>query len=192
MMWVFLSAVSHGSLVGVGGLRRWRHCRCGGAQQTGTRQAGTPNSILPCPPCYHPFWLLQVMAASMIEDEVVKTKGLTLMDVEATRRLRARLRTPEAQGKAERLMDIVGTISHGRGPTMGARQLWARMSGSMHRLRRAAHALLASAEPDELNYILCTINAPAMVEVCSRTTMDLLTCERLPELATETRCGWAA
>lgn len=78
----------------------------------------------------------------MIEDEVVKSKGLTLMDVEATRRLRGRLRMPEAQGKAERLMDIVGTISHGRGATLGARQLWARMSGTMRRLRHSLHALL--------------------------------------------------
>ncbi|KAI7837292.1 hypothetical protein COHA_008906 [Chlorella ohadii] len=138
-------------------------------------------------------FLSAIMAASMIEDEVVKSKGLTLMDIEATQRLRARLRTPEAQarvhtgGKAERLMDIVGTISHGRGATLGARQLWARMSGTMRRLRRALHALLQQAEADELNYILCTINAPAMVEVCSRATMDLLTRERLPELTTETR-----
>ncbi|KAL4427949.1 hypothetical protein ABPG75_002038 [Micractinium tetrahymenae] len=132
-------------------------------------------------------FLSAIMAASMIEDEVVKTKGLTLLDIESTSRLRARLRTPEAQGKAERLMDIVSTISHGRGATLGARQLWARMSGTMRRLRRIMHALLQQAEADELNYILCTINAPAMVEVCSRSTMDLLTRERLPELATETR-----
>jgi hypothetical protein len=132
-------------------------------------------------------FLSAIMAASMIEDEVVKSKGLTLMDIEATQRLRARLRTPEAQGKAERLMDIVGTISHGRGATLGARQLWARMSGTMRRLRRSLHTVLQQAEADELNYILCTINAPAMVEVCSRATMDLLTRERLPELTTETR-----
>lgn len=101
-------------------------------------------------------------------------------------------------------MDIVGTISHGRGATLGARQLWARMSGTMRRLRRSLHTLLQQvgsrvrgmvgrmhrscctlvlppsaaplhltppapafpqAEADELNYILCTINAPAMVEV---------------------------
>ena len=43
------------------------------------------------------------------------------------------------------------------------------------------------AEGDELNYILCTINAPAMVEVCSRATMEMLTQRRLPELTTETR-----
>ncbi|EFN58086.1 expressed protein [Chlorella variabilis] len=150
-------------------------------------------------------FLSAIMAASMIEDEVVKSKGLTLMDVEATRRLRSRLRTPEAQGKAERLMDIVGTISHGRGATLGARQLWARMSGTMRRLRRSLHSLLqqarrrgglaggagaaGAAEADELNYILCTINAPAMVEVCSRATLELLTRERLPELTTETRHG---
>ena len=67
------------------------------------------------------------------------------MDIEATRRLRTRLRTPEAQGKAERLMDIVGTISQGRGATLGARQLWARMSGTMVRLRRSLHDLLQQA-----------------------------------------------
>jgi hypothetical protein len=67
------------------------------------------------------------------------------MEIEATRRLRTRLRTPEAQGKAERLMDIVGTISHGRGATLGARQLWARMSGTMRRLRQALHTLLEQA-----------------------------------------------
>lgn len=39
-------------------------------------------------------------------------------------------------------MDIVSTISHGRGATLGARQLWARMSGTMRRLRRTMHALL--------------------------------------------------
>ncbi|KAL4858667.1 Pentatricopeptide repeat-containing protein [Chlorella vulgaris] len=132
-------------------------------------------------------FLSAIMAASMIEDEVVKSKGLTLMEIEATQRLRLRLRTPEAQGKAERLMDIVGTISQGRGATLGARQLWARMSGTMRRLRRSLHDLLQQAEADELNYILCTINAPAMVEVCSRATMELLTRERLPELTTETR-----
>ena len=170
-------------------------------------------------------------------------QGLTLMDVEATRRLRARLRTPEAQGKAERLMDIVGTISQvccwgwasrhqvfspgvqpgqrghhfagargwggtpskqlagsaraggvvgtrcrwcvrcmvlpvphtrvvelsplrplsitlppthpqGRGATLGARQLWARMSGTMRRLRRSLHALLQQ------------VRSQAGVEVC--------------------------
>ena len=68
-----------------------------------------------------------------------------MMDIEATRRLRTRLRTPEAQGKAERLMDIVGTISQGRGATLGARQLWARMSGTMVRLRRSLHDLLQQA-----------------------------------------------
>ena len=168
-------------------------------------------------------------------------QGLVLMDIEATRRLRTRLRTPEAQGKAERLMDIVGTISQGRGATLGARQLWARMSGTMVRLRRSLHdllqqastpwgqrgvrgsqagrapivgqptavvaaheqlaplpralkiprlpmyLLLPQAECDELNYILCTINAPAMVEVCSRATMELLTQHRLKDLTTETR-----
>ena len=49
------------------------------------------------------------------------------------------------------------------------------------------YVLPLQAEGDELNYILCTINAPAMVEVCSRATMELLTQHRLPDLTTETR-----
>ncbi len=46
-------------------------------------------------------------------------------------------------------MDIVSTISHGRGATLGARQLWARMSGTMRRLRRTMHALLYQVRPGQ-------------------------------------------
>ena len=53
----------------------------------------------------------QVLAASVVEDEHAKRTGLTLMDVEGTRAVRAALHSPEAQGRAERLMDIVSSIS---------------------------------------------------------------------------------
>ena len=57
-----------------------------------------------------------------------------------------------------------------------------------HRAPLLPFSSVPQAEADELNYILCTINAAALVEVCSRGTLELLTRERLPELATETRC----
>jgi hypothetical protein len=59
----------------------------------------------------HPGHRLQVLAASVVEDEVLKRAGLTALNIEATQRQRAAYRTPEAQGKAERLMDIVGAIT---------------------------------------------------------------------------------
>lgn len=37
--------------------------------------------------------------------------GLTALNIEATERLRAIYRTPEGQGKAERIMDVVAAIS---------------------------------------------------------------------------------
>ena len=56
----------------------------------------------------------QVLAASVVEDEVAKKTGLTPLNIEATQRLRAMARTPEAQGKAERIMDIVASITRVR------------------------------------------------------------------------------
>ena len=58
--------------------------------------------------------MAQVLAASVVEDEVAKMTGLTAMNIEATQRLRAATRTPEAQGKAERIMDIVASITRVR------------------------------------------------------------------------------
>lgn len=134
-------------------------------------------------------WVLlsATLAASVVEDEVSKKLGLTMLNIEATQRLRAALRSPEAQGKAERVMDIVSSISRGRGYTLGAKQLVGRVSGTTARLQRTLRRVLEGAEEDELNYLLCTINCPAMVEVCGHATMDLLVRERLPELTTVAR-----
>jgi hypothetical protein len=46
-----------------------------------------------------------------VEDEYLKKTGLTPMDIEATQKVRLRYRTPEAQGHAERIMDIVNSIT---------------------------------------------------------------------------------
>jgi len=46
-----------------------------------------------------------------MEDEYRKKTGLTPMDIEATSNVRLKYRTPEAQGQAERIMDIVNTIT---------------------------------------------------------------------------------
>ena len=40
-----------------------------------------------------------------------KKMGLTTLDIDASRRLMAAYHTPEAQGKAERLMDIVAAMN---------------------------------------------------------------------------------
>lgn len=50
----------------------------------------------------------------MVEDEVAKKTFLTVMDIGATQALRDALRTPEAQGRAERLMDIVNYVTKAR------------------------------------------------------------------------------
>lgn len=52
-----------------------------------------------------------MLAASVVEDEYLKKTGLTPMDIEATQKVRLRYRTPEAQGHAERIMDIVNSIT---------------------------------------------------------------------------------
>lgn len=55
-----------------------------------------------------------MLAASVVEDEYLKKTGLTPMDIEGTQTLRAKYRTPEAQGHAERIMDIVNSINRVR------------------------------------------------------------------------------
>ena len=49
--------------------------------------------------------------------------------------------------------------------------------------------VLASAETEELNFILLNVNCSALAEVLSRVTMDMLTGsdQRLPELQVLTR-----
>lgn len=45
---------------------------------------------------------------------MAKKTGLTPLNIEATQQLRAATRTPEAQGKSERIMDIVASITRVR------------------------------------------------------------------------------
>ena len=60
---------------------------------------------------FHHSNVLQVLAASVVEDEVAKKTGLTPLNIEATQRLRTATRSPEAQGKSERIMDIIASIT---------------------------------------------------------------------------------
>jgi len=124
-----------------------------------------------------------VLAASVVEDEVAKKTGLTPLNIEATQRCRAIARTPEAQGKAERVMDIVASITRGKGYTAGTKQLVSRVSGTTKRLQRALNSIFSSSTPLELNYILCAINMAATVEVADQATMHLLIKDKLPLLS---------
>lgn len=132
-------------------------------------------------------FLSAVLAASVVEDEVLKKTGLIPMNIEATHRLRASYRTAEAQGMAERIVDIVGVITKGKGYTAGTKQLVSRVSGATQRLQRGLHRVLATASMSELNYILCAINVPALLEVADRSTTNLLVGTRLADLTTVSR-----
>lgn len=48
-------------------------------------------------------FLSAVLAASVVEDEVVKKSGLTPLNIEATQRLRAATRTPKPRAKQSAL-----------------------------------------------------------------------------------------
>ncbi len=130
-----------------------------------------------------------MLAASVVEDEVAKKTGLTPLNIEATQRLRAIARTPEAQGKAERIMDIVASITRGKGYTAGTKQLVSRVSGTTKRLQKALYSILSLSTPLELNYILCAINMAATVEVADQATMQLLVKDKLPLLSTIARAA---
>jgi hypothetical protein len=132
-------------------------------------------------------FLSAVLAASVVEDEMVKRSGLTPMNIEATQELRLAYRSPEAQGKAERLMDIVGAITRGKGITAGTKQVYSRISGSTVRNQRSMNTLLEASSPQELNFILCSVNAAALVDVIHDSTMDMLTTRRLMDLTTVSR-----
>lgn len=130
-----------------------------------------------------------MLAASVVEDEVAKKTGLTPLNIEATQRLRAIARTPEAQGKAERIMDIVASITRGKGYTAGTKQLVSRVSGTTKRLQKALYSIFSLSTPLELNYILCAINMAATVEVADQATMQLLVKDKLPLLSTIARAA---
>ena len=72
---------------------------------------------------------------------------------------------------------------------MGTKQLVSRATGTTRRLQHALHAVLEDAPVAELNYLLCAVNAPALVEVAGRATLDMLTGHRLGDLTTVARCA---
>ena len=115
-----------------------------------------------------------VVAASVVEDEYRKKTGLTPMDIEATRAVRQRLRSPSGQGHSERIMDIVNAITRGKGYTAGTKQLVSRVSGATKKLQRGLHRILQMASRDELNFIICSVNVAAVLEVVNDKTIKML------------------
>jgi len=136
-------------------------------------------------------WLMvtAVLAASVVEDEYRKKTGLTPMDIEATRIVRQKYRSPSGQGHSERIMDIVNAITRGKGYTAGTKQLVSRVSGVTKRLQKGLHKILQTAEREELNFILCSVNVPAMLDVASTKTVTLLVNTRLKDLETVSRAA---
>ncbi|KFM25985.1 hypothetical protein F751_3623 [Auxenochlorella protothecoides] len=132
-------------------------------------------------------FLSAVLAASVVEDEVSKARGLVILDNEACRRQRAALRTPAAQGLAERVMDLVAAVTRGQGYTAGTVQLLGELRGTTRRLRAGLHAALAGAGADELNYVLTAVNAPALLEVVAPETVTVLVRGRVAALTTVSR-----
>lgn len=116
-----------------------------------------------------------------------KARGLVILDNEACRRQRAALRTPAAQGLAERVMDLVAAVTRGQGYTAGTVQLLGELRGTTRRLRAGLHAALAGAGADELNYVLTAVNAPALLEVVAPETVTVLVRGRVAALTTVSR-----
>ena len=117
---------------------------------------------------------VQVVAASVVEDEYRKKTGLTPMDIEGSRALRMRCRSPQGQGHSERIMDIVNAITRGKGYTAGTKQLVSRVSGATKKLQRGLHRVLQVASKDELNFIICSVNVAAVLEVANDKTIKML------------------
>jgi hypothetical protein len=86
-------------------------------------------------------------------------------------------------------MDIVASITRGKGYTAGTKQLVSRVSGTTKRLQRALYSIFSLSTPLELNYILCAINMAATVEVADQATMQLLIKDKLPLLSTIARAA---
>ncbi|KAL3156916.1 hypothetical protein ABBQ38_001178 [Trebouxia sp. C0009 RCD-2024] len=122
-----------------------------------------------------------VLLASYAEDEIQTRYYLTPFAVAAAKEY---TRTPEAQGKADYVSSIVADINHRKGFTAGLSQVLARAFGALSKRRAALHQVLATADTEELNFILLNVNCAALAEVVSQITMEMLTGpdQRLPEL----------
>lgn len=132
--------------------------------------------------------LTAVLAASVVEDEYRKKTGLTPMDIEATRFVRQKFRSPTGQGHSERIMDIVNAITRGKGYTAGTKQLVSRVSGATRKLQKGLHRIIMSADRNELNFIICSVNVPAVLEVANSKTIKMLV-GRLKDLETVSRAA---
>lgn len=135
-------------------------------------------------------WIMitAVLAASVVEDEYRKKTGLTPMDIEATRLVRHRYRSPTGQGHSERIMDIVNAITRGKGYTAGTKQLVSRVSGATRKLQKGLHRIIMSADREELNFIICSVNVAAVLEVANSKTIKMLI-GRMNDLETVSRAA---
>lgn len=135
-------------------------------------------------------WIMvtAVLAASVVEDEYRKKTGLTPMDIEATRLVRHRYRSPTGQGHSERIMDIVNAITRGKGYTAGTKQLVSRVSGATRKLQKGLHRIITSADREELNFIICSVNVAAVLEVANSKTIKMLI-GRMNDLETVSRAA---
>lgn len=135
-------------------------------------------------------WIMitAVLAASVVEDEYRKKTGLTPMDIEGTRLIRQKFRSPAGQGHSERIMDIVNAITRGKGYTAGTKQLVSRVSGATKKLQKGLHRIILSADKEELNFIICSVNVAAVLEVANSKTIKMLI-GRLRELETVSRAA---
>lgn len=71
-------------------------------------------------------------------------------------------------------MDIVNAITRGKGYTAGTKQLVSRVSGATKKLQRGLHRILQVASKDELNFIVCSVNVAAVLEVANDKTIKML------------------
>ncbi|KAK9810420.1 hypothetical protein WJX72_010416 [[Myrmecia] bisecta] len=135
------------------------------------------------------WWLVisAVIAASIVED-TSNSNNLTPFSAKAAATVQG---SPEAEGKADLVMATVAKITLGRAYTADMSQLLSRMSGRLAKQRASLHEVLRTAEADELNYILVTINMAAFVEVAKQDTMTMLCSpdHRLPHLTTLSRAA---
>ena len=71
-------------------------------------------------------------------------------------------------------MDIVNAITRGKGYTAGTKQLVSRVSGATKKLQRGLHRVLQVASKEELNFIICSVNVAAVLEVANDKTIKMV------------------
>ena len=115
---------------------------------------------------------LLVCTASFHDESFRRTRG-------RHRYITARVRTlpkrsPEAEGKALRVRDVILAANKLRGPTGGLKQLWDKVLGNSKHYERLLHTILMDATAEELNYMLCTVDLPEVLQYATWETEEML------------------